>query len=220
MLVVLVLGAVVAVGILVARVGDESEHAPVVLALNAAIPSGETTHSPTNARPPHHHPVLIHEAAGPPRLRLDRLNLHGDPVTIACSTCHTIREPNRENRSTEHLDEFHQDLAFAHGQLSCLSCHNESDYDTLRLADGAEVPYERTITLCGQCHGTQYRDYQHGAHGGMTGYWDITKGPRVRNTCTDCHDPHAPKMPHMIPTFKPRDRFLTTPGSGAEATHD
>ena len=62
--------------------------------------------------------------------------------------------------------------------------------------------------LCAQCHGTQARDYAHGAHGGMSGYWDTTRGEQVRNQCTHCHAPHAPAYPHMRPTFKPRDRFL------------
>ena len=59
------------------------------------------------------------------------------------------------------------------------------------------------MTLCAQCHGPQFRDYQHGAHGGMTGYWDLTKGGRMRNNCIDCHDPHAPKYPTVTPGPRP-----------------
>ena len=103
---------------------------------------------------------------------------------------------------------FHQDLEVVHGNLTCLSCHNEKDYDTLRLADGRSVPFERVMELCAQCHGSQARDYAHGAHGGMSGYWDTKRGEQVRNQCTHCHDPHKPDFPQMRPTFKPRDRFL------------
>jgi hypothetical protein len=39
----------------------------------------------------------------------------------------------------------------------------------------------------------------------MRGYWDKTKGARMRNTCTDCHDPHAPAFPLVTPIFAPRD---------------
>jgi hypothetical protein len=63
------------------------------------------------------------------------------------------------------------------------------------------------MDLCGQCHGPQARDYAHGAHGGMTGYWDLSRGPRERNNCIDCHDPHAPAFPKVRPVFAPKDRF-------------
>ena len=89
-----------------------------------------------------------------------------------------------------------------------MSCHNERDYDTLRLADGTSVRYEEVSRLCAQCHGSQARDYAHGVHGGMSGYWDTTRGVQTRNQCTHCHAPHAPAYPSMRPTFKPRDRFL------------
>ena len=42
----------------------------------------------------------------------------------------------------------------------------------------------------------------------MTGHWDLTKGPRKRNHCTTCHDPHAPAFPKMLPVFKPLDPNL------------
>jgi len=153
-------------------------------------------------------PVTIRKPAGPPRVELGIVDAAGQPVTAACSTCHATRPVNVANRSPADLDEFHQNLAFAHGKVSCLSCHNPTDYDTLRLADGRPVEYTEVMTLCAQCHGPQTRDYQHGAHGGSNGYWDLSRGPRTRNNCVDCHDPHAPSFPAMKPTFKPRDRFL------------
>ena len=67
----------------------------------------------------------------------------------------------------------------------------------MRLADAQQ--------LCAQCHGPQTRDYVHGSHGGMSGYWDKTKGERVRRACVDCHDPHAPAYPAWTPVFPPRD---------------
>jgi len=152
--------------------------------------------------------VTIRKPTGPPRVDLGLKDAHGQPVTAACSTCHTTRAPNIENRKPADLDEFHQSLGFAHGNVTCLSCHNPDDYDTLRLADGRKVEFTEVMTLCGQCHGPQTRDYHHGAHGGMIGYWDLSRGPRVRNNCVDCHNPHTPKFPKMKPTFKPKDRFL------------
>lgn len=151
------------------------------------------------------YPVQVHQPAGPPKLQAETPT--GETVEIACSTCHATRKPNPANHQTADLDQFHQGLAVRHGKLVCLSCHNPNDYDTLRLADGQSLEFRSVMTLCGQCHGPQYRDYQHGSHGGMTGYWDLSKGPRRRNNCTDCHDPHAPAFPLMTPVFPPADRF-------------
>jgi predicted CXXCH cytochrome family protein len=109
-------------------------------------------------------------------------------------------------------------MPLAHGMLACYSCHNPDDADALRLADGTSVAYPDVMTLCAQCHGTQARDYEHGAHGGMNGYWDLTRGPRTRNNCIDCHDPHSPEFPSMQPTFKPRDRFLDPSAGGHDAS--
>lgn len=154
------------------------------------------------------HKVTIHQPAGPPRVDIGLTSMHGEKLSVACSTCHTTREPNIANRSTVDLDEFHQGMSVSHGNLTCLACHNPKDYDTLHLADRTAVSFQEVMSLCSQCHGTQRRDYDHGAHGGMTGYWDLSRGPRVRNNCVDCHNPHQPKFPKMNPTFKPRDRFL------------
>jgi hypothetical protein len=160
-------------------------------------------------------PVTIRKPAGRPWVELGppgALGAHdskGKPLTVACSTCHAARPPNLANRASADLDEFHQNLTFAHGNLTCLACHNPRDYDTLHLADGRSVEYPEVMTLCGQCHGTKTRDYEHGAHGGMTGYWDLSQGPRMRLNCVDCHPPHDPRFPLMKPTFKTRDRFLS-----------
>lgn len=154
------------------------------------------------------HPVIVRRPDGPPRVDLGTVDADGNPVTAACSTCHATRPANANNRKPADLNEFHQNMAFAHGRVSCLSCHNPNDYDTLHLADGQSVEYADVMTLCAQCHGPQTRDFEHGAHGGMQGHWDLSKGPRTRNNCVDCHDPHTPGFPAMKPTFKPKDRFL------------
>jgi hypothetical protein len=96
-----------------------------------------------------------------------------------------------------------------------VSCHHPGNYNTLRLADGRSLAYDFVQTLCAQCHAPQATDYEHGAHGGMNGHWDLTRGPRQRKGCIDCHDPHAPAFPSMAPTFKPHDRFLAPNEPGA-----
>jgi hypothetical protein len=155
--------------------------------------------------------VEIRTPSGPPRVVTAAKDAHGGLVTVACSTCHATRTPNHENRTVKELDEFHGGMAFSHGTVSCLSCHNPNDYDSLKLADGRRVEFTSVMTLCAQCHGPQMKDYEHGVHGGMTGHWDLTRGPRKKNNCVDCHQAHAPQFPKMQPTFKPRDRFLQPP---------
>lgn len=154
-------------------------------------------------------PVTIRRPSGPPLIELKQADPLGRVGRVTCSTCHSLRPPDLAHQSPSDLDEFHQDMKFSHGNLGCYSCHNPDDSDTLRLADGNPLTYSDVMTQCAQCHGSQAREFANGAHGGMTGYWDLSRGGRARNNCIDCHDPHVPKFPSMQPTFEPRDRFLT-----------
>lgn len=161
--------------------------------------------------------TTIRRPTGPPTIKLTESDPQGRFGSVACSTCHSFRVPDFANRTPGDLHQFHQNIPMAHGTLACYSCHNPEDTDTLRLADTTVVEYPDVMTLCAQCHASEAKAYVHGAHGGMNGYWDLTRGPRTRNNCIDCHDPHVPKFPSMQPTFKPHDRFLTTSG---EASHE
>lgn len=216
----LVVGGVGIVGLIVAV----ALRAPHLTPQDVSFPDLTSREMPavSDASPatsPDRYPVTIHRPEGPPRVAVDTRDVFGNPVTVACANCHSIRTPNNNNRSPSDLDEFHRGMTFAHGTVSCFSCHNPRNYDTLRLADGTAVEYPDVMTLCAQCHGPQYRDYLHGAHGGMNGFWDLTRGPRIRNNCVDCHDPHAPAFPMMQPTFKTNDRFLTPARMPTEGEH-
>ena len=134
-------------------------------------------------------------------------DIHGNTVTVSCATCHEGRELPQIEHADE-LEQFHAGLEFAHGPLTCGSCHDEDQRDYLHLADGSQVALEDAMSVCAQCHGPQVRDYTNGSHGGMTGYWDLSRGPRARNHCVDCHDPHSPAFPMFEPMPAPRDRFL------------
>lgn len=170
---------------------------------------------------PVRHAVHVRQPDGPPRVATGKVDFRGQPVTVSCTTCHATRTPDASNFAGEQLDEFHQGLVVKHGELTCLSCHNNNDYDTLRHADGRSIEFTNVMTLCAQCHGPQKRDYDHGSHGGMNGHWDLTRGPRTRNNCIDCHDPHAPAYPVVRPVFKPRDRNPAANGSDhGKAAHD
>lgn len=153
------------------------------------------------------HPVIIKQPAGVPKVATGLTNFQGEPVMASCVSCHATTTPNREIRRAEDLKKFHQGLKYAHGELSCLSCHNPDNYDMLRLADGRALDFTESMTLCSQCHGPQRRDYDRGLHGGMTGHWDLRRGGRTRSTCINCHDPHAPDFPLVMPVLPPRDRI-------------
>ncbi|MCA9190020.1 MAG: cytochrome c3 family protein [Pirellulaceae bacterium] len=153
-------------------------------------------------------PVDVRRPSGPPVIELKEGDWPGRTGAVSCSTCHSLRPANMGIRQPADLRAFHQGMPFRHGTLACYGCHNPADADTLRFADGAAVAYTDVMQLCGQCHSKQFQAYQRGDHGGMTGYWDLSRGPRQRNNCVDCHDPHVPKFPDMIPTFKAHDRFL------------
>ncbi len=150
------------------------------------------------------HPVTIRKPAEVGLVDTGKKDIHGKPVMVGCATCHDTRDPDFTMKDGAQLDEFHQGLKYAHGGQSCLSCHNAEDYGTLKRADGEALEFSASMQLCAQCHGPQFRDYQNGSHGGMTGYWDLKQGPRERNHCTDCHDPHHPAYPQVMPVFPPK----------------
>jgi hypothetical protein len=136
----------------------------------------------------------------------------GRETVIACATCHELRDgPHALPASAAELGPPHDGLRFEHGDLPCASCHHPERYDQVRLADGTALPLTEAMRLCSQCHGPQARDFARGAHGGMRGYWDLSRGPRERNGCVDCHDAHAPAFPVFTPAPPPRDRFLPVP---------
>ena len=153
----------------------------------------------TSYRPAKIYEVHLHPDPETPSIPTGLETPQGTPVNLDCATCHSTKTPNLGLRDASQLKDFHQDLTVAHGNLNCLSCHDQNNYDELHLADGTGLAFRETKMLCAQCHGPQHRDYEHGSHGGMTGYWDLSQGPRVRNTCTVCHDPHAPAYPQVYP---------------------
>ena len=168
-----------------------------------------------------HHPVHIRTPKGPPAVDSGLRDQAGKAITVSCQHCHATRPPNRESRATVDLDQFHQGLRLNHGRLACVACHNPSDgYASLHLADGKTVDFADVMTLCAQCHGPQYRDYQHGSHGGMNGHWDLSRGPRQRNNCIDCHDPHAPQFPLVQPAPGPPRPTSSASSASKAPTHE
>lgn len=158
------------------------------------------------------YPVVIHQPVRLTSVDTGRTDARGEPVRAACVTCHSMREADGRPTpptSAADLKEFHVGLRFEHGELSCASCHRSGQPPMLGLADGRSVPTSEAMQLCAQCHGPQYRDYKHSAHGGGRGHWDLSRGGRDRNHCVDCHDPHVPRFQPSTPVLPPRDRGVT-----------
>lgn len=155
------------------------------------------------------YPTVIHRPYEELGLNTERKDLHGRPVRILCRTCHDKLEPSDRNLQADHIPGFHGGVVLEHGDhQSCRGCHHSPRFQDFRLVTGRVVLYSEVMDLCAQCHGEQYRDYQHGAHGGMTGYWDLDSGPRDRNHCLDCHNAHRPAIPRMVPAPRPIYRFV------------
>lgn len=175
---------------------------------------------PRPARPGEPRFAVSHtQGKGAPRVVVGTHPISGEPLTASCTTCHNTREPDASHGAGNLPKAFHQGLTFNHDHLSCLACHDAKNYDQLHLADGSAVKFESAMNLCAQCHSKQKEAYDHGAHGGMNGYWDLSRGPRTRHSCTDCHDPHAPAFPQMQPSFKAKDRFLDAPHGETHEQH-
>ena len=117
-----------------------------------------------------------------------------------CSDCHAEIEVNLERRA---LEEMHDDIQLNHGPADrwCFDCHNPDDRDSLRLANGTLIGFDESYRLCGQCHGTIFRDWREGIHGRREGYWN---GAKSYLLCAHCHNPHAPAYPKMKPLPPPQ----------------
>ena len=155
------------------------------------------------------HRVVVRKPDMMPMVDSGKLDHNGKPVKIRCNNCHDTQKTNMTTEDASTLLDFHQQMSFRHNSLRCVSCHNADDHETLRLADSTVVSFTNVIQLCAQCHGPQYRDFKNGSHGGMTGYWDLSRGGRKRNNCVDCHDPHHPAYPKVMPVFPPKTRTGT-----------
>lgn len=135
----------------------------------------------------------------------------GRPVRVRCATCHEAMVPGAAQAGAARRGVFHSGVQIQHGGQTCQTCHNQPLYETFRLSDGKALPYAEVMDLCGQCHSRQRADYRAGLHGGMTGYWDLDRGPRERNNCLICHNPHRPAFPRVLPAPGPRYRFVEPP---------
>ncbi len=129
-----------------------------------------------------------------------------------CSDCHEDMDPNPERRV---LEMAHEEIVLDHGPKSrwCFDCHNLEDRDKLRLVSGSLVDFKESYKLCGQCHGTIYRDWREGIHGRRRGYWN---GHKSYLLCAHCHNPHKPRfkpLKPLAPPIRPSSQHFTEPSA-------
>ena len=149
---------------------------------------------------------------------------NADLSDFDCYGCHEKGKPPTLRFNAEQIliiPKEHSDLAMKHGSHNrnnlCFNCHNENNLEVLQTRDGRELKFSESSQLCGSCHGPNYRDWEAGAHGRTSGYWDRSKGPIMRKDCVSCHDPHAPKFPGRQPAPPPHPlRTLAKPKHEAD----
>lgn len=109
-------------------------------------------------------------------------------------------EPDPTRRELGFHTEITDIFNHAKQQRWCLDCHNTNDRDKLRLANGDLVSFKESYYLCGQCHGTIFRDWKAGIHGKRTGMWN---GKKLYRLCVHCHNPHSPRFKQLTPMPPP-----------------
>lgn len=135
--------------------------------------------------------------------------------TYRCNECHrSTPTPYAAGHGlTKHADVF-----LSHGiNARCLNCHHPVNRETFVDDFGQEIPWDQPQLLCTKCHGPVYRDWQHGSHGRINGYWDTSQGEQIRLKCIECHDPHHPPFPPLASAPGPKTLRTQPHGSG---THE
>lgn len=138
------------------------------------------------------------------------IRLKEDLSDFDCYACHDRKQPPLLRFDAEHrliVPKEHEDIVMGHGQHNrnnlCFNCHDEANLELLQTRDGRELKLAESTPLCGSCHGPTYRDWDAGAHGRTSGYWDRTQGAFERKDCVACHNPHSPRFPGRPPAPGP-----------------
>ncbi len=160
------------------------------------------------------------QAIPPPENWLDSTPVRGEPhlefylnqFFYRCNVCHLEEktpacecDKNLITPATFHLPfGAHRDMVFNHGlNLRCFNCHNCANLETYVDHDGSAIPGDQPVLLCRKCHGITYHDWEAGTHGRINGAWDARRGTQLKLTCNQCHNPHAPHFPRLVPRPAP-----------------
>jgi len=144
------------------------------------------------------------------RTYVDLVRAKEDLSDYDCYGCHEKNKPppiRYDENQKIIIPKEHSNIVMGHGAHDrnnlCYNCHNEQNLLTLQVRNGHEVKFDNIPALCGSCHGPTYRDWEAGAHGRTSGYWDRSKGDIQRLVCANCHNPHAPRIPTRAPAPGP-----------------
>jgi formate-dependent nitrite reductase cytochrome c552 subunit len=143
-----------------------------------------------------------------------------------CYACHekgkppTLRFDAHQNLV---IPKEHSDIVMGHGEHgrnnNCFNCHNENNLELLQTRDGRALKFQDSPQLCGSCHGPTYEDWEAGAHGRISGYWNRRLGPIKRQDCVNCHDPHAPTFQGRKPAPGPHPLHVPAARPADESGH-
>lgn len=121
--------------------------------------------------------------------------------TYQCMDCHRIIPSPAETfrRLTQHTE-----IQLNHGlNTRCFNCHHPRNRNAFVDDFGQEIAWDQPQLLCAKCHGPVFRDWEHGSHGRINGYWDTRRGPQTKRRCIECHDPHDPPFAPLQPAPGP-----------------
>jgi hypothetical protein len=128
------------------------------------------------------------------------LNRENAMTSFKCSECHNEPLEELKAKKPKMGKKSHWNIEMKHANaqtMNCNTCHNENNMDELHSFTNARISFNNSYQLCAQCHQQQYKDWAGGAHGKRVGGW---AKPVVKNTCTNCHNPHSPSFPHKYPS--------------------
>lgn len=156
----------------------------------------------------------------------DLVKAQEDLSDYDCYGCHEKNNPppiRFDAKGKIVVPKEHANIVMGHGSHDrndlCYNCHNEQNLETLQVRDGRQVKFDDIPPLCGSCHGPTLRDWDAGAHGRTSGYWNRSLGDMQRLSCANCHNPHAPRIPKREPAPAPHSLHEPVAPAGAEPAH-
>ena len=120
-------------------------------------------------------------------------------ISFPCSNCHNQPLDKMQADRNPDTRKAHWDIHLVHANeeiMDCTSCHAKEKMNKLVTLTGQLIDIDESFKLCGQCHSTQLKDWEGGAHGKQLNGWIP---PRVATTCVSCHNPHQPAFPSRFP---------------------
>ena len=117
-----------------------------------------------------------------------------------CNDCHAFMDNDLSVRDLDVEEGHPASLEHGSGQIWCLSCHDDSDYDRLRSLRAEPIDIDQGFQVCSGCHFQKYRDWAGGAHGKRVADW---RGERRLYSCVECHNPHRPSIQPRAPKPPP-----------------